>query len=237
MIPTMKRRQITWLMATAGAGYVLKGQHAQAQDPDSSPDSSVVVGAFSAESAGALVPSGWDIQTFRSIPKPTDYELVQQQDQVVLRAISEASSSGLTRRVRVDLRRTPLLKWRWRVDEAIQQGDLTQRDTDACSARVYVTFGRVLLSTRALCYAWSSSPEAGSLITSPITGQVKNLVIQDQSAPLQEWLTEERNVFLDFRDAFGEVPPEVSGVAILTDGFRTNERAVAYYGDIAFGSL
>lgn len=179
------------------------------------------------------MPSGWDAQTFRSSPKPTDYQLVQQ-DQVVLQAVSEASSSGLTRPVQVDLQRTPLLRWRWRVDEAIRQRDLTQPDTEACSARVYVR--RVLLSTWALCYVWTANPDAGSLLTSPISDQVKIVVVQDQSAPLQEWLSQERNVFLDFQDVFGQIPPQVSGVAILTDGFRTNERAVAYGGDITFGS-
>ncbi len=82
------------------------------------------------------------------------------------------------------------------MDEAIQQGDLTQQDTDACSARVYVR--RLLLSTRALCYVWTSSPDVGSLLTSPFTDRVKILVMQDQSAPLQDWLSQERNVFLDF---------------------------------------
>lgn len=224
-------------MTAAGAALasnvsnLARPARSQSRDP-------VIVGAFSQEPVGDQVPTGWEVQSFRSIPKRTEYAFVENEGTVVLQAISEASSSGYTRRVEgLELRRTPLLRWRWRVDEAVQNADITQENGDACSARVYVTFGRVLLTTRALCYAWTSAPEAGSLVTSPIVDAVKNIVVQDSTAPLNQWLQEERNVFQDFRDAFGETPPDPSGVALLTDGFRTEERVVAYYGDITFAPL
>ena len=37
-----------------------------------------------------------------------------------------------------------------------------------------------------------------------------------------------------YRQAFGEDPPMINGVAIMTDTDNTRERAVAYYGDIRF---
>ena len=38
----------------------------------------------------------------------------------------------------------------------------------------------------------------------------------------------------DFRAAFGEDPPAVSGVAVATDTDNTGESATAFYGDIRF---
>ncbi|MDE3035862.1 MAG: DUF3047 domain-containing protein, partial [Nitrospirota bacterium] len=51
---------------------------------------------------------------------------------------------------------------------------------------------------------------------------------------LNTWITEERNLFDDYRKAFGEAPPMVSGVAIMTDADNTKETGTAYYGDIVF---
>ena len=47
-------------------------------------------------------------------------------------------------------------------------------------------------------------------------------------------MAEERNVYEDYRRAFGKEPPRVSGVAIMTDTDNTQERAAAYYGDLTF---
>jgi len=51
---------------------------------------------------------------------------------------------------------------------------------------------------------------------------------------INQWVNEERNVYEDYRKAFGEEPPMVSGVAIMTDTDNTGESAIAYYGDIVF---
>ena len=51
---------------------------------------------------------------------------------------------------------------------------------------------------------------------------------------INQWICEERNILEDYRKAFGETPPMVSGVAIMTDTDNTGESATAYYGDILF---
>ncbi|MGO8989997.1 MAG: DUF3047 domain-containing protein [bacterium] len=52
---------------------------------------------------------------------------------------------------------------------------------------------------------------------------------------LNQWVNEDRNVYEDYKKAFGEEPPMISGVAIMTDTDNTGESAIAYYGDIVFG--
>ena len=41
-----------------------------------------------------------------------------------------------------------------------------------------------------------------------------------------------RDVEADYRAAFGEAPPPISGVALMTDADNTGGSALAYYGDI-----
>ncbi len=48
------------------------------------------------------------------------------------------------------------------------------------------------------------------------------------------WRKEKRNVYNDYQKAFGEQPPMISGIAIMTDSDDTGQSAVAYYGDIFF---
>jgi hypothetical protein len=42
----------------------------------------------------------------------------------------------------------------------------------------------------------------------------------------------QRNLLDDYRQAFGEEPPNVGAIAIMTDTDNTGETAVAWYGDI-----
>ena len=46
------------------------------------------------------------------------------------------------------------------------------------------------------------------------------------------WFEEERNLYEDYKLAFGSEPPLLVGIGIMTDSDNTGESAVAYYGDI-----
>ncbi len=116
----------------------------------------------------------------------------------------------------------------------VQNCDLTQVEGDSCSARVFITFGRIVTSLRAINYVWAAGLAQGEWITSPVSNRVKLLVLRNETDPLNTWFEEERNVYEDFKVAFGDEPPKTSGVAIMTDTFRTQEAAVANYGDISF---
>lgn len=74
----------------------------------------------------------------------------------------------------------------------------------------------------------------GISVPNPYTDQVHMIVVESGPAKLNAWITEERNVYEDYKRAFGEEPPMISGVAIMTDTDDTGESAEAYYGDIVF---
>jgi hypothetical protein len=60
------------------------------------------------------------------------------------------------------------------------------------------------------------------------------IVVESGAADLNRWVTEERNVYEDYKAAFGDEPSLISGVAIMTDTDNTGESATAFYGDIVF---
>ena len=47
-----------------------------------------------------------------------------------------------------------------------------------------------------------------------------------------QWVTVERDIVADYKAAFGEAPPEIMGIGIMSDSDNTGESATAWYGDI-----
>ncbi|MBI4715387.1 MAG: DUF3047 domain-containing protein [Nitrospirae bacterium] len=212
------------------------------------------VGIFSSAAAGEGPPPGWKPLTFPKIPRQTTYALVKDGGTTVVRAAGRGSASGLTREVGVDLREYPILQWRWKVSNILRKSDVRRKEGDDYPARLYIAFEydpkKVSLSRRAkyrigrlfrddipigaLTYIWESRIPVGSVVDNAYTDFVKMIVVESGEAHVGKWRTEERNVYEDYVRAFGEEPPRVQGVAIMTDTDNTGEAAVAYYGDIVF---
>lgn len=219
-----------------------------------SPDH-LVVGNFSIATPGGPFPQGWKPLTFDNIPEQTQYDLVKDEQQVVVKAISRQSSSGLTREISIDPKEYPVIEWRWKVENILQKGDPAQKSGDDYPARLYITFQydssqvgffeKAKFETikwlygqyppiGAITYIWESKSPIGTMVPNPYTDRVYMFVTQSGSANLKQWVTEERNIYEDYKKAFGEDPPHISGVAIMTDTDNTKESAVAYFGNIVF---
>ncbi|MDH4185730.1 MAG: DUF3047 domain-containing protein [Nitrospira sp.] len=215
----------------------------------------VEVGTFSAARPDGPWPAGWKPLTFPKIPGHTAYRLVNESGRVVVHAVSQASSSGLTREILIDPREYPIIQWQWKVSNILKAGDVARKDGDDYPARIYVTFqydsrsvglfGKATYEAARLIYGqypplgainyiWESRAPAGTSVPNPYTDQVYMIVIESGPAKLNTWITEERNVYEDYTRLFGKEPPMISGVAIMTDTDNTRESAEAYYGDIVF---
>jgi hypothetical protein len=218
-------------------------------------DNQLPIGIFSEAQPGKGFPTGWEPLTFEKIPTHTHYALVKNADQVVVKAVSHQSSSGLTREITIDPQEYPIVQWSWKVENIIKKGDVTQKSGDDYPARLYITFeydsSKVGFFEKAkyetakfiygqyppigaINYIWESKSPIGTMVPNPYTDRVNMIVIESGKTRLNEWITEERNVYEDYMKAFGGNPPEISGVAIMTDTDNTKESAVAYFGDIVF---
>ncbi len=58
------------------------------------------------------------------------------------------------------------------------------------------------------------------------------IALQSGDQRAGSWLEERVNVYEDYRRLFGEEPPPVGAIAIMTDTDQTGERAVAWYDDL-----
>ena len=213
------------------------------------------VGKFSAASEGNALPDGWKPLTFKKIERHTRYKVVKDGDVVAVKAVSEASSSGLTREIKINPKEYPIVQWRWKVANVLKKGDVTKKEGDDYPARIYITFeydtGKVGFFDKAkyeaarllygqypplgaINYIWESKAPKGTVALNPFTEQVKMIVVESGAERLNQWVNEERNIYEDYKKAFGEEPSMISGVAIMTDTDNTGESATAYYGDIVF---
>jgi len=213
------------------------------------------VGKFSTAALGEHRLVDWKPLTFKKIEKHTVYTVVKDGDTVAVKAVSKASASGLTREIKINLREYPIVQWRWKVANVLQKGDVTKKKGDDYPARIYITFEydsskvgffdkakyetvRLLYGQypplAAINYIWESKAPKGTMVPNPYTDQARMIVVESGTERLNQWVSEERNVYEDYKKAFGGEPPLISGVAIMTDTDNTGESATAYYGDIVF---
>ncbi len=213
------------------------------------------VGRFSAEKAGATLPSGWKPLAFKKIERHTSYRLVEDDGRMVVQASSQQAASGLIREMKIDPKEYPIVRWRWKVNNLIEKSNVSRKDGDDYPARIYITFEydpkKVGLFKRvkyesvrliygqypplgAINYIWSTREPKGTMVSNAYTGQCKMIVVESGPSRIKQWVEMERNLYEDYRKAFGDHPPPISGIAIMTDTDNTGESAVAYYGDIIF---
>ncbi len=220
-------------------------------------------------------PKGWKPLLFPKIKKHTVYSVAIYDDgddgaNRYLLAESSAAASGLYKEIDVDLSETPLLRWRWRIGGVLSKGDATRKDGDDYPARVYVTFAydpakasffermkhKVLVAiygkapSQAITYIWANKLPKGRSVPNPYTDKAIMVAVQSGAGLAGEWVSEERNVYDDYKKFFGGEPtdsptgsppgsptgepPKVTSIAVMTDTDNTGESARAGYDDLEF---
>ena len=163
----------------------------------------------------------------------TQYEVVKEDDRLCIKATSKASASGLHFKLDYDLRDYPILTWSWKIDRVISKGNALKKAGDDYAARVYVVFPTWnFWKPKAISYIWANNLPQGKTVPSPFSKNTMMMALESGHKRSQGWIQERRNVLEDYRKLFGNDPPRVGGVAIMTDTDNTGEKATAWYGPI-----
>ena len=181
--------------------------------------------------------SYWEERSFKG---NTSYQLIGKAAPMTLQAMCKNTASALYRKISVDLTKTPVLHWTWRVDGAHPGLNDTTKAGDDYAARIYVVYAPNSLlpwRVKAVNYVWANSQPVGASWPNAFTDQA--IMVAARSGPpekLGQWMSEVRNLREDFKKFFGVDITSINGVAVMTDCDNSGLPSSGYYKDIWFSA-
>jgi len=176
----------------------------------------------------------WQSEKFKGL---TDYQVVELAGEKFLRAECAVTASALVLNKKYLLRAYPYLSWRWKIAHILAAGDAHYKARDDYAARIYVVFPHWFFpKTRSINYIWANRLAKGSLFASKYAANSVMMAVQSGDEKVGQWVRERQNVYEDYWRIFGEEPPPVGAIAIMTDGDDTGGHALAWYDDLRLES-
>lgn len=200
-----------------------------------------VVDDFESHDVGAF-PEGWvfvteskEVKSYEETRDRGEKVVVKKEDgNKFVRLITKGEVLRYTRRNGVDfewnLKTHPQLAWQWRAVK-LPKGASEKGKNDTGGA-VYVTFGRDWLGRpKSIKYTYSSSLPVGTVVS---FGALKVIVVDSAVEPHQvEWQSVQRNVASDYRQVFGDDPPDRPvSITLWSDSDTTGDKAKVDIDDI-----
>lgn len=215
------------------------------------------VGRFSENflAGSATIPAPWRSEQIDARVPPTRYALRRWDGVLAVEARAHNSMALLVRPLTIDLKKTPILCWQWRIDAPVAAADMTRKAGDDYAARVYLAFAvppeSLSLATRAqlrlarsvfgqhlpdaaINYVWDNRHLIGTWQDNAYTYRARMLVLRSGAAQAGGWVLERRNVAQDFQHAFGDIGGELRALALASDTDNTGGEAHAGFADFRF---
>lgn len=216
----------------------------------------VMVPGLLAFNSGAIIQEDfrnlddWKPLRFDKAKKNTVYTPTEEDGATCLKAQSDRSASALLCKTEFDVYKYPIVRWRWKVSNIYEKGDIRKKQGNDSPARLFVMFKynpkRAGFFTKikysvakkiygryppqsALCYIWANKPHKENIIPSPSFGQIKYIVLEAGGGQVGKWRDEEVNILEDYKKAFGKMPPHTAAaIAFMDDSDNTGGSSTAW---------
>jgi hypothetical protein len=182
----------------------------------------------------------------------TTYTIINDGTNRYLEARSVRSASALSLTNSFDVYEHPLIRWRWRVDNAYTALSENVLSGDDYPLRVYLTFeyerkmpwmdrvasiiSRQTPPHSSLNYVWASQMTNGSRFASPQTARFHVIVKESGTQSTGIWLNATANILEDYRASFGQDPPRQARIGLMSDSENSGQETTAYIDDIVIAS-
>ena len=180
-------------------------------------------------------PMGWD---YRGKPGTPDlkFELVEDKDlkHNVLRIKSDkASGVIMVEGSDIDLKKYPIMRWRWKVVKLPTGADAEVKAKDDQGIAVYVGYGR--FTQDSISYTWQTETPRGKTghSTYNMVVDVDWFTLRDKNDKPDTWFEEEVNVYDDMMKFFKEIPSDWA-LSISSNSQYTGSEAEVYLDYIEF---
>lgn len=211
--------------------------------------SSVWVGKFSER---GNPPAPWHVVKLPG-HRPTAYRVAHVAGRMAVEATVDSSMSLLARPIAADLSATPILCWRWYVEDVVDKANMKIKRGDDYAARVYVAFdipdsalsgsarfklklarnlfGRQMPDA-AIVYVWDNRHPVGTARKSSYTDRSQLIVAESGRGKTRSWVAERVDVKRDLENAFPKQPGKLTQIAVAADGDNTGSKGRAAFADI-----
>ena len=178
---------------------------------------------------------GWRLVSYFAVP-PTQYSRA---GKGIIKAESLGSRASLLKEIGEKEKSFSMLSWRWKISNIVRSSIETRKDRFDAAARVIVVFGREGglrgfgggPSGFRIEYIWASHVPRGHIFDHPGEKYCKLFALESGEEKAGQWVHEERNLYKDYKKAFGAEPMGLFAVGIQTDTDHSNEKVTAYYSD------
>ncbi len=191
----------------------------------------------------------WEPFYFPKIEKHSTYTTTIEDGVSCLLAESSDSASAILLKEQFNVYDFPDIAWRWKVSGIYQKGDCRRKDGDDYPVRIYVmfeydpgkaSFGKKLQYEIAkvfygkypphssLNYIWANRTQSAPFIPNPYSRLAMMIPVASGQEKVGQWLEHGTDIVSDYRAAFGEDPPAMASIAVMSDSDDTGEAASAY---------
>jgi outer membrane protein OmpA-like peptidoglycan-associated protein len=203
----------------------------------------IPVAKFTSPVMAAGVPEGWNLEKKTGTPL---IKMEKEGNTFFLHLTSLGNSSfGLRKEARIDVKKFPILCWRWKVNKLPRGGDVRKKSTDDQALQVYVAFKEIgfpaVLNTPVIGYIWDNeAPKGWSGRSQQLGGdKLRYIVLRNRTDKTGKWYTERRNLYQDYKKLFGDIKggePQglTTGLQIHINSQRTKSPADSLIGEIYF---
>ena len=177
-----------------------------------------------------------EVRKVRGADNKTEYSVGSNDNGNYLKAVADNAASGLGKKVKIDLNKTPIINITWKVEKDLVGIKENTKKGHDFAARVFVIkkTGATPLSNRAINYVFSSNNIVGFNSPSPYTKKSIDNVLATTKENLNKWVTVKANVKEDFKRFHNLDVDQLDGLAIMSDTDNSKMKAVTYYQNIYF---
>ena len=179
-----------------------------------------------------------EVRKVRGADNKTEYSVGSNNNGNFLKAVADNAASGLGKKVKIDLNKTPIINITWKVEKDLAGIKENTKKGHDFAARVFVIkkTGATPLSNRAINYVFSSNNKVGFNSPSPYTKKSIDKVLATTEENLNKWVTVKANVKKDFKRFHNLDVDQLDGLAIMSDTDNSKMKTVTYYQNIYFSA-
>ena len=179
-----------------------------------------------------------EVRKVRGADNKTEYSVGFNDNGNYLKAVADNAASGLGKKVKIDLNKTPIINITWKVEKDLAGIKENTKKGHDFAARIFVIkkTGATPLSNRAINYVFSSNNIVGFNSPSPYTKKSIDNVLATTKENLNKWVTVKANVKEDFKRFHNLDVDQLDGLAIMSDTDNSKMKTVTYYQNIYFSA-